>query len=1152
MKAQILKIAGVKTEAEFYKKFPSEEAFMKKHGKQLKKAQNGGRSPIAGISNKDISGIGNMIKTTENTNSQLASLADLVGPIVGNVQDYNQTNKDIQKTNAYANIADVVKLSSSMQNNPQPRKIDYNSMRSQTVSPLGVGTNYLQAEDGAEIQNIYSSPLDIYSGLGYEPLNDSNVKQFQSGGGLNLDPFSGIAGTLGGNLGSATGKGTGRGGAASSIGSSLGDIAGNALLPGVGGAIGSLVGGFAGGLIDSGQQNEMQMAQDKLTSGVNKATMQSGAQAFQSQNSSFMKHGGWVSHDWQPQTITKFGDYSMDQLLAPPHDADMLRAGGHLAQVGYTAPSQRAMYTGKAEYGTQMAMGGDLQVHRGQAETLSYNPFLPDGGETIMFRGPSHDNGGMPISYGQNGVEVEGGEPAVKLQDGGSPDGNLVVYGNMIIPKYGVAELGDKNAEGKKFKHYVDDLSKIEAKQNKIINQTTELINNTDDNDQFDKLSLNTGQANLIGTTMKLKEIAEKKKTAAVVQNAILDTASEMGVESDALAKGKIKYAKPNDPYAEFGAKLSKAQTGKSVDPNDAWISKILDYEYEHGSPTGTGLKDWGYHTRNPKTKEEAIKYFKEDYLPKVANLPKELQGRAADWMFNTGKDPRIPLLLAAGKIKSNAFGPSAGRIELAQNPDLLNEEWNKYADEIANKAKDPEFLKKFDTARKVMYQNINKGPNGEINPAYGKTWKGRTEIFNDDVKQAVTVPASTPKGATPAADGNAVKKFIKQIPFAERKAMATANYIENYTGTAAQNQKLFNSTQQSAKNPIMPSGTGVLANAPVAPFDMFKGINPVSNRLTSSGIVDDSGYVPSNEQINMQQIIDPSAYAPINMSNQKVPIPSSTQKGKGFLKNMFEGFNANSAMDTAGNALSSLVPFIRPTTQQALDPSQLLPEMMALSQNQLEPVQAQLYNPMLQAQPYRMSLQDQRNEVIAQQRAAERMAYGNPAAAAMIAAGASDALNKINAEEFRANQSETMRAGEANRALMNDAQMKNLAIMDQQYARQSEAKSKTKTQAVEVAKSVAQKIAENKKENRQQSVMENMYPAFSFTKSGVAYKNPAYLANLNAYGSGKSNMMGNMNNMVPDYEADESGKPQVVGYKIKKEKTTKRNGAIVKAIKGL
>ena len=40
MKAQILKIAGVKSEKEFYKKYPSEEAFMKKHGEEFKKAQS--------------------------------------------------------------------------------------------------------------------------------------------------------------------------------------------------------------------------------------------------------------------------------------------------------------------------------------------------------------------------------------------------------------------------------------------------------------------------------------------------------------------------------------------------------------------------------------------------------------------------------------------------------------------------------------------------------------------------------------------------------------------------------------------------------------------------------------------------------------------------------------------------------------------------------------------------------------------------------------------------------------------------------------------------------------------------------------------------------------------------------------------------------
>jgi len=36
MKKEILKIAGVKSEKEFYKKFPDEASFMAKHGKEKK------------------------------------------------------------------------------------------------------------------------------------------------------------------------------------------------------------------------------------------------------------------------------------------------------------------------------------------------------------------------------------------------------------------------------------------------------------------------------------------------------------------------------------------------------------------------------------------------------------------------------------------------------------------------------------------------------------------------------------------------------------------------------------------------------------------------------------------------------------------------------------------------------------------------------------------------------------------------------------------------------------------------------------------------------------------------------------------------------------------------------------------------------------
>jgi len=190
-----------------------------------------------------------------------------------------------------------------------------------------------------------------------------------------------------------------------------------------------------------------------------------------------------------------------------------------------------------------------------------------------MFRGQSHDdtNGkgqsGIGVTYGDNPVEVERGEPAVKLQDGGNPDGNLVVFGDMYIPKYGVSEIGDEKANGKKFKNYIADISKNDKKQSNVINKAAELVNGADTNDPFDKLSMNAGQAMLMGATAKQKMNADKINIAAGIQNAILDTAKEHGLVSADLAKGIITKDKKGDGMAKYGKSLKKAQAGYHMDP---------------------------------------------------------------------------------------------------------------------------------------------------------------------------------------------------------------------------------------------------------------------------------------------------------------------------------------------------------------------------------------------------------------------------------------------------------------------------------------------------------------------------------------------------------------------------------------------------------
>jgi hypothetical protein len=182
--------------------------------------------------------------------------------------------------------------------------------------------------------------------------------------------------------------------------------------------------------------------------------------------------------------------------------------------------------------------------------------------------------------------------------------------------------------------------------------------------------------------------------------------------------------------------------------------------------------------------------------------------------------------------------------------------------------------------------------------------------------------------------------------------------------------------------------------------------------------------------------------------------------------------------------ALSNLAPWLRPSNaNEELNPDQLMGEYYALANNQLDPVQAQKYQPMLDT-PYDISLNDQINAIDSQARAAIRAGGNNPAAQAMIMAQAIEAKNKVLGEQTRINQANKMQVYDKNRATLNDAQLKNLAINDQQYVRQSQAKSNTKAQTQAALNSISAKVAQQRAANRKLGVMENMYN-FRFTPSG-------------------------------------------------------------------
>jgi hypothetical protein len=498
-----------------------------KYGKKLKKAQGG----IENVIGKVGKGLGAGVSKLGGP----MAAAQSIGDVVGGIQQMRDEKQVMKQAQQMAGVSDVA-LQASMTRPEQVQKKyvrpEDNINTGQEFFPIyGVGTTL--AKNGTEIANTFA-PNTIYTDL-EEAANGMSfgtqdfLKFAEQGGGDALSQLTA-------GIGSPKGQGISGGG---KLGGGIGSAAGTLIGGPIGGMIGKVAGQALGNVLDR-KAEKTESANKKTQSNIEQMAFNQGTQGLQAQNASYMRDGGMAN----PQVINQFGNYKLSQLLQPDPTMDTLRAGGHLKS--YTPPSERAMYTGREQF----AMGGDLETHwGGYAEPMSYNPYLPEGGETIMFRGQSHDesdgkgNTGIGITYGESPVEVERGEPAVQLKNGTGGDNSLTVYGNLKVPKFGAEMIGAPKAAGKKFKNYVADLSKTEQKQNKLIDKAVTELDNLDVNNPYDLLKFESYKANMLGANQKLKNIADEKIKLADLQSAINDTAEEYNLVADDLAQGKVKQA---------------------------------------------------------------------------------------------------------------------------------------------------------------------------------------------------------------------------------------------------------------------------------------------------------------------------------------------------------------------------------------------------------------------------------------------------------------------------------------------------------------------------------------------------------------------------------------------------------------------------------
>ena len=191
-------------------------------------------------------------------------------------------------------------------------------------------------------------------------------------------------------------------------------------------------------------------------------------------------------------------------------------------------------------------------------------------------------------------------------------------------------------------------------------------------------------------------------------------------------------------------------------------LRKILQYESNHGSASGTSLPNFGKKGDAVKfeNEEEALDWMMENIVPQIPEGLSTVEQLAwADFLYNTGKDPRVWAVqeylqkydpdseeLENGELKGRKdmfIAMKEGTYEGSENEERINK---LYEDVMALNGK--ERLKLFNEGRDFYYRNITMEdeepvkdhPLGAKSNAYQNTWFQRMknsstlDPYNEDV----------------------------------------------------------------------------------------------------------------------------------------------------------------------------------------------------------------------------------------------------------------------------------------------------------------------------------------------------------------------------------------------------------------------------------
>lgn len=631
-----------------------------------------------------------------------------------------------------------------------------------------------------------------------------------------------------------------------------------------------------------------------------------------------------------------------------------------------------------------------------------YRAKFEDGGEIKEIGGKPHSEGGTPMLINGQKIEAEKGE-TIHTAD----NGDVIIGGNMVAP-----------GTNKKFKNIFKEIGKQEQKVDKQRQKVVDISSKIKyPANSFEKLSANAAELMSKGADMKAKALDAKKEHVTMLQQAMLDTAHEHGIDAQEMSKGNIKKLSKSE-LAKCGMTIKKYKNGGMIAANGKSV------------PPGDEFDKVAY------LKELASKYGV-DFIT-IRNLVNTESG------FNE-------------KATSNA---GAKGIMQFTTP----------------------------TAKQYGVQNILNSSKPE------------------DIKRVMDAGVKHFKSLIDSNHGDTTLALA-----AYNGGQGSVNFVKKSTGkTTISGDDLLSFYEQRRKDHPSTKGSAWQNQT-------YDYINTIKTGENISGFRNKSGYkVPDNFMMNFPSPIQSPSIDYIH--NLPSDLPSKAQTITPIEENSYTDGVKTSPFNVPGNVNI-------PSDKENLDIRQLYPEIYAAATNHVEPVNLQQYTPQLK-QPYQVSFQDRLNENNASFKSIEKLVDYNPEALSTLAGQKYQADSSVLADEFRQNDSQNRGIYNENINTLNDAQLKNLQLADQQYVRQSEARSNTKAIDHSILNSVASKYAQNKLENRQLQAAESM-PGYRFDESGQL----RWMGGDASFNNGQ----------VGEVQTDENGKPY---YKVPVTETRyKTNG---------